>query len=154
MTSCVQGLASHYHKSYRAALPLIAQTRLHKSDRLYPNGKRCAKGIAKLKSMNKFRPLQLKPRSERIAANSTGERRRTVRIPYHTSVKCFTTDGPVSGVIRDLSAKALFVDIRKPFSVGQKFELDFTLRSGRHSMKLQAEVVRQARQGMAIRLLS
>jgi hypothetical protein len=114
-----------------------------------------AKGIVELKSMNKLRqPLQPKLKSDRIAANSAGDRRRAARIPYHTSVKCYTTDGPVSGMILNLSAKGLFVDIRKPFSVGEKFELDFTFRSGRHSMKLRAEVVRQTVEGIAIRLLS
>jgi hypothetical protein len=57
-------------------------------------------------------------------------------------------------MIRNLSAKGLFVDIRKPFSVGQKFELDFNFRSGKYSMKLQAQVLRQTREGIAVRLLS
>ena len=111
--------------------------------------------------MDKYRqPAKFKQRSERVAApaapgnNFAGERRRTARIPYHTSVKCYTSDGPVKGMIRDLSSKGLFVDIRKPFSIGEKIELDFTFRSGKHSMKLQAQVVRQTHEGIAIRLLS
>jgi hypothetical protein len=86
--------------------------------------------------------------------SSAQERRRTERIPYHTSVKCYTPDGAVSGRIRNLSAKGLFIDMKKPFSVGEKFELDFTFRSGKYSMKLRAEVVRQSIDGIAIRLLS
>ena len=108
--------------------------------------------------MNHIRqPLKSRQNSKRVGSPEkvpAGERRRTVRIPYRTSVKCYTTDGPIKGMIRDLSVQGLFVDIRKPFSVGQKFELDFTFRSGKHSMKLQAEVLRQTRDGIAIRLLS
>jgi hypothetical protein len=108
--------------------------------------------------MDRYRqPPKFRPNSERTAAAGyafAGERRRTVRIPYHTSVRCHTTDGPASGMIRNLSAKGLFVDIQKPFSVGQKFELDFTFRSGKYSMKIQAEVLRQTREGIAVRLLS
>jgi hypothetical protein len=111
-----------------------------------------------LKSTNKRpQPPESRQKSESNAAaghDSTAERRQTVRIPYHTSVKCYTPDGAVSGRIRDLSGKGLFVDIGKPFSVGERFELDFTFRSGKHSMKLRAEVVRQTYEGIAIRLLS
>src|SRR5512143_2110996 len=105
--------------------------------------------------MDRYRqPSKLRQRSQRMAPagyDPAGERRRTVRFPYHSTVKCYTTDGPVSGRIRNISTKGLFVDIRKPFSVGQKLELDFTFRSGRHSMKLQAEVLRQTREGIAVR---
>lgn len=132
---------------------------LNKPDRPLPRmGVRCAKSVGELKSMDRYRqPPRLRQRSERIAApghDSTRERRRTVRIPYHTSVKCYTPDGAVSGRICNLSAKGLFIDIREPFSVGEKLELDFTFRSGKYSMKLRAEVVRQTMDGIAIRLLS
>jgi hypothetical protein len=119
---------------------------------------RFAKSVGELKRMDRHRqPQGLRPRSEKGVATGDGsarERRGTLRIPYHTSVKCYTSDGAVSGRIRNLSAKGLFVDVSKPFSIGEKFELDFTFRSGKHSMKLRAEVVRQSVDGIAIRLLS
>lgn len=154
LTSRSQGLASLNTDSPGPLFRI-----LNKPDQPLPRmGMRFAIRDGELKRMDRHRqPPRLKQRSERIAApgyGSAGERRRTARIPYHTSVKCYTPDGAISGRIRNLSAKGLFVDIGKPFSVGEKFELDFTFRSGKHSMKLRAEVVRQTQDGIAIRLLA
>lgn len=81
------------------------------------------------------------------------ECRRGVRIPYRTAVEIHTPEGHVQGTIRNISAGGLFMDVEKAFCVGHQFELNFQFRYGKHSIRIQAQVVRKAREGVGLRLL-
>lgn len=86
----------------------------------------------------------------RDAAN---ECRRGLRMPYHTAVELNTSTGPAKGTIRNISIGGLFVDTETPLIVGQKFEMNFQFRSGNHAMKLMAQVVRETKEGLGVKLL-
>jgi hypothetical protein len=81
------------------------------------------------------------------------ECRRGVRIPYHSAVEFNISTGSSVGTIRDISIGGLFVDTNTPLSVSQKFEMNFQFRSGKHTMKLLAQVVRKTSEGIGIKLL-
>ena len=83
----------------------------------------------------------------------TCECRRGVRIPYTTAVELNTAFGQVKCTTRDISSGGMFVDAKTPLSIGQRFELNFRFRSGGHSIKLMAQVIRETRQGFGIKLL-
>jgi hypothetical protein len=89
----------------------------------------------------------------RSGGDVSHECRRGVRIPYHSAVEFNTPTGPSIGTIRDISIGGLFVDTKTPLSVGRKFEMNFQFRSGKHTMKLLAQVVRKTSEGLGIRLL-
>jgi hypothetical protein len=81
------------------------------------------------------------------------ECRRGLRIPYHTAVELNTSAGPAKGMIRNVSIGGLFVDTKTQLSVGHKFEMNFQFRSGSHSMKILAQVVRETSEGLGLKLL-
>ena len=74
-------------------------------------------------------------------------------MPYRAAVELNTSVGPAKGPIRNISIGGLFVDTKTQLSVGQKFEMNFQFRSGNHSMKLLAQVVRETSEGLGLKLL-
>ena len=85
--------------------------------------------------------------------DAANECRRGIRMPYHASVELNTSVGPAKGTIRNISIGGLFVDTKTQLRVGQKFEMNFQFRSGNHTMKLLAQVVRETKDGLGIKLL-
>jgi hypothetical protein len=81
------------------------------------------------------------------------ESRHGARTPYTTAVQLNTPGGPVISTTRNLSIGGLFVETNTPLSVGQKFEMRFKFRSGQHSIKLRAQVVRKTSEGFGLKLL-
>jgi len=105
---------------------------------------------------NICRPHVWKSSTDRLAGfrcDAANECRRGQRIPYHTAVELSTSVGPAEGMIQNISTGGLFVHTETQLSVGQKFEMNFQFRSGNHSMKLQAQVVRETRGGFGAKLL-
>jgi len=92
-------------------------------------------------------------RLARSGCDAAKECRRGQRIPYHTAVELNTSVGPAEGMIQNISTGGLFVHTETQLSVGQKFEMNFQFRSGNHSMKLLAQVVRETRGGFGAKLL-
>jgi hypothetical protein len=107
--------------------------------------------------MDRDRRLHLsnsgRDRLTRSGRDAAKECRRGLRIPYHTAVELNTSAGPAKGMIRNISIGGLFVDTKTRLSVGQKFEMNFRFRSGNHSMKLLAQVVRETSEGLGLKLL-
>lgn len=81
------------------------------------------------------------------------ESRYGVRIPYQTQVQFETGFGPIYGTTRNISSGGMFVETKSPLAIGQKVELKFKFRSGTHSIKLMARVVRETSDGSGLRLL-
>ena len=105
---------------------------------------------------NIWRPHVSKSSIDRLAGfrcDAANECRRGLRMPYHTAVELNTSAGPAKGTIRNVSIGGLFVDTKTPLSVGQKFEMNFQFRSGNHAMKLMAQVVRETKEGLGVKLL-
>jgi PilZ domain len=105
---------------------------------------------------NMWRPHVSKSGANRLAGwgcDAVNECRRGRRMPYHTAVELNTSAGPAKGTIRNISIGGLFVDTKTPLSVGQKFEMNFRFRSGNHAMKLLAQVVRETKEGLGVKLL-
>ena len=97
-----------------------------------------------------------KPALDQLTRSGGGtahECRHSVRIPYHSAVELNSPTGPVKGATRNISTGGLFVDTKISKCVGQKLEMNFRVRSGYHSMKLQAQVVRETSEGLGLKLL-
>jgi len=92
-------------------------------------------------------------RLTRSGCGAANECRRGLRMPYHTAVELNTTAGSVKGTIQNISTGGLFVHTESQLDVGQNFEMNFRFRSGNHSMRLLAQVVREARGGFGAKLL-
>jgi hypothetical protein len=105
---------------------------------------------------NIWRPHLSKSSIDRLAGfrcDAANECRRGLRMPYHTAVELNTSAGLARGIIENISTGGLFVHTESQLSVGQKFEMNFQFRSGNHSMKLLAQVVRETKDGLGIKLL-
>ena len=105
---------------------------------------------------NDSRPQSLKParcESSSRESNAVHECRGGRRIPYHSTVEVDTSAGLWKGIIQDISKGGLFVDTKTPIGVGQKCEVRFHFRSGNHSMKLLAQVVRKTNEGVGLKLI-
>jgi len=105
---------------------------------------------------NIWRPHLSKSSIDQLAGfrcDAANECRRGLRMPYHTAVELNTSAGPAGGIIQNISTGGLFVHTESQLSVGQKFEMNFQFRSGNHSMKLLAQVVRETKDGLGIKLL-
>jgi hypothetical protein len=85
--------------------------------------------------------------------DSENECRRGLRMPYHTSVELNTSAGPAEGMIQNVSTGGLFVHTKTQVGVGQKFEMNFQFRSGNHTMRILAQVVRETKEGLGVKLL-
>ena len=102
------------------------------------------------------RPQSSKPALDQLTQSGGGtahEFRKSVRIPYQSTVELNSSTGPAKGATRNISTGGLFVDTKISSCVGQKLEMNFWFRSGYHSMKLQAQVVRETSEGLGLRLL-
>jgi hypothetical protein len=105
---------------------------------------------------NDSRPQSPIPGRDRLARSefdSAHECRRGVRIPYHAEVAFTASTGPAMGTIRNISAGGMFVCTKSQLCVGQKFEMNFQFRSGNHTMKLLAQVVRETSEGLGLKLV-
>jgi hypothetical protein len=102
------------------------------------------------------RPQSSKPASDQLTRSGCGtvhECRNAVRIPYQSAVELNSPNGPAKGATRNISIGGLFVDTKISSCVGQKLEMNFRFRSGYHSMKIQAKVVRETSEGLGLKLL-
>jgi hypothetical protein len=102
------------------------------------------------------RPHVQKSGLDRLTTSGCGaanECRRGLRMIYHTTVELNTTADSAKGTIQNISTGGLFVHTESQLNVGQKFEMNFRFRSGNHSMKLLAQVVRETKDGLGIKLL-
>jgi len=102
------------------------------------------------------RPQSSKPAPDQLTRSGCGtahECRNAVRIPYHSAVELNSPTGPAKGATRNISTGGLFVDTKISSCVGQKLEMNFRFRSGYHSMKIQAQVVRETSEGLGLKLL-
>jgi len=70
------------------------------------------------------------------------ERRRYRRVPFVTKVTYVLADNVQYYYSQDLSLGGMFLETRKPFSVGTRLELDFSLPDTEARIRIKGEVVR------------
>lgn len=62
-----------------------------------------------------------------------------------------TASGTYRDFIKDISDEGVFIEIRNPFSVGEKISMTFLLSEHKKRLKLQGEIVRIEEQGIGVK---
>ena len=94
-----------------------------------------------------------KSRIESFESGFFVERRREPRFIYSTCARFPAAGGSIPGVVRNVSPDGLFVEIADNYTMGERLDIEFTLRSSRHIMNLTGEVVRKTPTGIGMKFL-
>ena len=73
------------------------------------------------------------------------------RKPFFMNVNYATCERSYNDFIKDISAGGLFIETRRPFSIGQDIVLTFPFREDRKHVKISGEIVRTTENGIGVR---
>jgi Tfp pilus assembly protein PilZ len=73
------------------------------------------------------------------------------RKPFFMSVNYATCERSYNDFIKDISAGGLFIETRRPFSIGQDIVLTFPFPEDRKHIKISGEIVRTTENGIGVR---
>ena len=74
-----------------------------------------------------------------------------LRKPFFMNVNYATCERSYNDFIKDISAGGLFIETRRPFSIGQDIVLTFPFPEDRKHVKISGEIVRTTEKGIGVR---
>lgn len=77
-------------------------------------------------------------------------KRKHERKPFVETVDYTTASGTYRDFIKDISDEGVFIETRKPFSVGAEISMTFILSEHKNRLKIHGEIVRIEEQGIGV----
>ena len=84
------------------------------------------------------------------AGSYLAERRRTVRSPYCSPTELTAASGTAPGMVRNLNADGLYIEISGHYRIDEPVSLCFVFRSRMHSIRLMGRIRHVASNGVGI----
>jgi hypothetical protein len=88
--------------------------------------------------------------SKESAGSYLAERRRTVRSPYCSPAELTAASGTALGMVRNLNADGLYMEINGHYRIDEPVSLCFVFRSRMHSIRLLGRIRHVASNGVGI----
>jgi len=81
------------------------------------------------------------------------ERRRALRVPYHSPVHYTNTSVNGAGTVKDISSSGMFMETPFPLTVGDQISIAFLLRNTKQPMLIEGIIARSTRTGVGVQFL-